>query len=91
MTIITTLALVGLMECAPLHGQHVTATAPWLEQQSSALAEADRLVEQLRGLPTPIPSPIGKPVDPDEERRWRVIAELRGLGSPAIRALACGD
>ena len=59
-----------------------------IADQLPSAADADQLVRQLRNLPTPIPGSRGRSPEPTEERRWRVIGELRSLGPPAVRALA---
>jgi HEAT repeat protein len=55
-------------------------------------SEADRLVQQLRLLPTPMPAtgPSDGRVDPRELQRRDVYRQLRQLGDDALPALARG-
>jgi hypothetical protein len=55
-------------------------------------SEADTLVQQLRDLPTPLPCCVHSngSVQPDEERRHRLYAEIRRLGKEGVLALSRG-
>ena len=54
--------------------------------------DADTLVRQLRDLPTPLPccAHSNGSVQPDEERRHRLYAEIRRLGKKGVLALSRG-
>jgi HEAT repeat protein len=61
------------------------------ESQPSLEKNTDPVVEQLRGLPTPLPAGftgIPRPLPPEEQRRHQTYEQLHALGSDSIPSLA---
>ena len=60
-----------------------------LASGGTPLDRAHELVQELRGMPTPLPpAPPSRGVDPVEERRREVYRQLRQLEDAAVWALA---
>jgi hypothetical protein len=72
--------------------------AAWSQPVSRDAVTAERIVEQLRDLPTPLPivgngpSPVGErpPIPPSEVLRDELYRRLHSLGPSAVTALARG-
>jgi HEAT repeat protein len=81
------LAIVSGWLAVSAHGHARSSDWPRVDQ-----SRADELVRQLREFPASLPA-AGRSdgsVDPVEERRRRVYAQLRKLGAEALPALASG-
>jgi HEAT repeat protein len=80
----------GAMTLLALTG--TVAMGPPAGLSSSVQDQAERVVQQLRQLPTPLPA-TGRSdgsIDPVEQRRRELYSELRQLGPDALPALARG-